>query len=103
MEAALFDAVFNDPFCSSSADFTPVIGDPVTGVRIVKSIGDQETSVFIQSAVISDIMVEVRASEVAAPAKGDRFTTDSVTFEINAKPTRDMTRGVWRCGCFEVA
>ncbi len=102
MEAALFDAVFNDPFCSSFADFTPVTGDPVAGIRIVKATGDQESQIFGQNTVTTDIMIEVRASEIAAPAKGDRFAAGGVTFEINAKPKRDMTRGIWQCGCFEV-
>lgn len=103
MEAAFFETVFFDPFCSASADYTPTVGDVVSDIRVIISIGDQQNEIFGQSTVTTDIVIEVRADDVAQPAKGGRFSVSGSVYEINAQPTRDMTRNVWRCGCFEVS
>ncbi|WP_297019365.1 hypothetical protein [Thalassospira sp.] len=101
MEAAFFETVFYDPFCSASADYTPKVGDVVADIRVIKSMADQQNEILGQPTVTSDIVIEVRADDLSAPEKGGQFSVDGAVFEINSQPTRDMTRNVWRCTCFE--
>ncbi|MEE3046650.1 MAG: hypothetical protein VX620_15480 [Pseudomonadota bacterium] len=102
MEAAFFETLFFDPFCSSSADYIPKVGDTTPDIRVIKSIGDQQSEIFGQPAVTTDIVIEVRGDDVAQPVKGGKFDIAGTLFEINAQPMRDITRNVWRCTCFEV-
>lgn len=47
-------------------------------------------------AVMEATMVHVRASEIAAPAKGDTVTIEGAAWTVIAKPMRDAL-DVWRC------
>ncbi|WP_339774232.1 hypothetical protein [uncultured Thalassospira sp.] len=97
----VFDAVFNDPFVSTSADYLPKEGEAVPGVRVIVSSPDTDAAVMGFNTVSASMIVEVRAGDVVQPQRGDRFVIDGVTYTINEKPHGSSTRKVWRFGLVE--
>ncbi|OSQ39013.1 head-tail joining protein [Thalassospira mesophila] len=97
----VFDAVFNDPFVSTSAEYLPKEGEAVPGVRVIVSSPDIDASVMGFNAVSVSMIIEVRAGDVVQPRRGDRFLIDGVTYTINEKPQASSTRKVWRFGLVE--
>lgn len=90
------------------ATYTPPGGGAPVSCRIQRARPDESIELGTGRIVEGTDMVDVRASEVAAPAKGGTFTVDGpagpTTLTITAKPvTTDSERLVWRCQVRQVA
>lgn len=92
--AAAIDALFRDSHMAADATYTPAGGDPVT-VRAIRMAPDIARD-FYGAQIHSDtVVIEVRVSEVAAPAAGDAITFDGEDRVVQGVPTRDDHRTVW--------
>lgn len=95
--AAAIDAIFADP--NMAADALWKAGGTGSGVacRVIRKMPDAEIA-FGRSAVkVATILIDVRASEIAAPAKGDTVTIGSEVWRIEGAPRRDRDRLIWTC------
>ncbi len=94
--SAMVDALFADPILAKDAIYTPAGGaawaDPV---RVMLSQPDELASPFARPVVSETTTIEVRVSEIAAPAKGDVFAVGGTAYEVNEKPVRDGERLTW--------
>ncbi|PKR54407.1 head-tail joining protein [Thalassospira marina] len=92
-----YAALFNDPFVSNSADYQPETGENIAGIRVIVSAPDVTTPVMGFDAVSATMIIEVRATDIAAPKRDDVFVIDGIAYVIKAAPKANSTRGVWRC------
>jgi len=108
---AILDATYDGPL-TDAALYTPPGGSPVP-VRVFLLGEDQVMSPggnFMAQAVASQPTVEVRRSELAAPANLGRFqilaadgVTVARTLEIAGQPiSLDPKRLTWTCACREI-
>jgi hypothetical protein len=89
------DATF-DAF-GKVASYTPTGGTAVA-CTVIKDSEDRFLSGFEGKPMLGGTVIEVRATEVAAPAKAGTFLVDAVTYTIADDPqTADPERLVWRC------
>lgn len=85
------DALFRAPG-SVVATFAPAVGDPFE-VRVIRDNGRE-----VQDSVIMDTeAVQIRRSEVARPAAGDRIEFADEAFTIQSPPQLDRERLTWTC------
>lgn len=70
--AAALDALFNAPG-SAAAEYWPDYGDPITGIRIIRSRSDQRARMGDGEIISDSEVIDVRISEVAAICPGDRL------------------------------
>ncbi|PPD10279.1 MAG: hypothetical protein CTY36_00360 [Methylocystis sp.] len=71
-----------------------------TDCRIVVNRADDVASLGNVPIVAGQMIVEVRASEIAAPSRGGTFIADNREFKIVGAPRRDDPSGlVWTCMC----
>ncbi len=94
------DAAFED--LGTPATYTPPGGGAAVACMIQRARPDEAIELGTGRIVEATDMVDVRASEVAAPAKGGTFTVEEAggptTLTITAKPmTTDSERLIWRC------
>jgi len=95
--AVAVDDLFADPNLAVDAVYTPPGGQGVT-CKIMLRRPDGTVEFGGSKVVVGSVLIEVRASEVSAPAKGGRFTVGDTTYAISAVPRRpDPDRLVWRC------
>ena len=81
-----------------AADFVPATGDALPGVLVQIRQADVGAGLYGVDTVSAGTVVDVRASEVAAPKKGDAFVIGGAIYTINAAPRReDIHRLVWTC------
>lgn len=100
-----FDASAAKTLASAFARF----GDPAiylspelatSACRIIINRADETTTLGKVPIVAGQTLVEVRASELSAPAKGGIFTADGRDFKIISAPKREDPSGlVWTCLC----
>jgi len=81
-----------------TAVFRPAAGADIPDVLVILRQGDVEFDTFGAALASASTVIDVRATDVAAPQKGDAFVVDGVTHTINAEPLkRDDQRLVWTC------
>lgn len=81
-----------------AAVFRPAAGEDVPDVLVILRQGDLEFDTFGAALASTSTVIDVRASDVAAPRKGDAFVVGGVVYTINAEPLkRDDMRLVWTC------
>lgn len=89
------DDLFTDRDLARDATFTPDGGDPVA-VRVLVGQPDRIVGGFGGTRLWSQTTrVDVRVSDVAVIAEGDRFTIDGVDYVVQGEPVRDAERLVW--------
>ncbi|MGD9545037.1 MAG: hypothetical protein AB7F41_14635 [Methylocystis sp.] len=102
-------SVFSDAFSSALEDVYATFGTSAryvspdfvtTACVIVIGGADDVASLGNVQIVAGQTIVEVRASELAAPKKGGTFRADNREFKIVAAPkNEDPDRLVWTCIC----
>ena len=85
------------------ATYTPASGDPVACTVIPTERSPDALVQFGQTAVIAGArLLEVRATEVPTPARGDTLTVDGDTLTVSAEPRHpdgDHDRLLWLLEC----
>lgn len=95
--SAAIDAIFADP--NMAADAVYRAGGLGAGVpcRVILTRPDLQSS-FGDARINSETtMLDVRASEVTAPAAGDTITLGAEVLVIQGDPLRDRERLAWKC------
>ena len=85
------------------ATYMPAAGDPVACTVIPTERNPDALVQFSQTAVIAGArLLEVRATEVPTPARGDTLTVDGDTLTVSAEPRHpdgDHDRALWLLEC----
>ena len=68
-----------------------------TVVRIISKRPDQVANFGDSRVMLPTMLIDVRRSQIAAPASGDTVEIDAETFEVIATPVIDSLRLVWTC------
>lgn len=93
--SAAIDAIFADANMAADATWTARSGLSSLTCRVILKSPDAIEG-FAQAQILSDTtLIDVRVSEIAAPAPGDRFAIGAETFVVMGKPSRDRERLVW--------
>jgi|GEM_PF-4230411 len=96
-EAKALDRVFAR-FGVAASYLSPAL--VTTACVVVINEVDDATTLGNVPIIAGQMIVEVRASELAAPAKGGVFTADGRDFKIVSAPKREDPSGlVWTCRC----
>ncbi|MTH62106.1 head-tail joining protein [Paracoccus litorisediminis] len=94
--AVAINAIFADRNVALDARwFAGGAGDGVP-VRVVRRAPDQLAEFNGARIVADSVLLDVRVSEVAALARGDRIVIGDVAYEILGEPRRDAERLVWK-------
>jgi len=92
---AAFSTLFADPNLGRDAVYRVGGADPDTPIRIIMRRPDA-IGTFGETRIVAEtVVIDVRVSEVAAPAEGDTFTIGGETFVVQGEPVRDAERLVW--------
>jgi hypothetical protein len=105
--AEAVDAAFEElgiPGCT----YTPPSGAVVSGIALMLMRPDDEASLGDARVVVGTVRIDVRTSEVAAPAKGGTFTISTAAdapaslsgkaWRVIAKPQhKDAAQLIWQC------
>ena len=94
---AAIDALFADPNIARDALWRSGGEGAGIVVRIITKRPDQAANFGDSRVMLPTMLIDVRRSQVAAPASGDTVEMDSETFEIIATPVIDSLRLVWTC------
>lgn len=94
---AAIDALFVDPNIARDALWRPGGIGAGTVVRVVSKRPDQAANFGDSRVMLPTMLIDVRRSQIAAPASGDTVEIDAETFEIIATPVIDSLRLVWTC------
>ena len=90
-------AQFASPMAVAAA-YTPAGGAPLA-IRVIRSRPTLEMRGFGGSQVVHDIdTIELQASDVAQPARGDTLTIGTGSFRVDEDPVLDVEGLTWRCG-----
>lgn len=95
--AAAIDALFIDPNIARDARWRTAGEGAGVVVRVITKRPDQAANFGDSRVMLPTMLVDVRRSQVAAPASGDTVEIDSETFEVIATPVIDSLRLVWTC------
>jgi len=99
MPAALFtaaiDALFADPHLALDAIYRAGGADPGAPVRAIVRQPDRIGEFGETRIVAETVMIDIRVSEVAAPAEGDTIEVNGTVYVIQGEPIRDTERLVW--------
>jgi hypothetical protein len=92
---AAIDALFADPNLGRDAVYRAGGADPGIPVRVIVRQPDR-VGTFGETRIVTEtLLIDVRVSEVAAPADGDTIEVDSTVYVIQGAPIRDAERLVW--------
>ncbi len=97
-EAAL-DMVYADDSIARDAVYAPPGEGAAVPCRVIGRLAEQVEGALETARIVRNRrLVEVRASEVAHPVEGGRFTIDGQAHTILGAPRReDVDRLVWIC------
>ena len=93
--AAAVDLLLTDPVLAREALYRPGDTGPGVLVRVVLGRPDRIGSFGETRIVGGTATLEVRRSEVAAPADGDSFVVDGERLLVQGEPLADAERLVW--------
>jgi hypothetical protein len=83
-----------------AATYVPPGGGVPTPCTVIRNVRDREMTGFSGRPIMRGTIIEVRKSEVGAPARGGVFTfaEDGTAFAIISDPeAQDPERLVWTC------
>jgi hypothetical protein len=93
---AAIDALFTDPNLSVDAIYCAGGGEaPGTTVRAIVRQPDRIGNFGGTRIAAATLVIDVRVSEVAAPAEGDTIEMSGTVYVIQGEPIRDAERLVW--------
>ena len=93
--AAAIDTLFADPNIATHAAFSAGGVDPAVLVRVIIRQPDRVGTFGATRIATATTMLDIRTSEVAAPAEGDTIEMDGTVYVIQGEPMRDAERLVW--------
>jgi len=88
------DTLFFDDNLAIDAIYTPSAGSPVS-VRTIKTIEDDPTDVFAGRQVVKKIKADIRCSEIATVAAGDKLLIELTTYTVTNPQIKDNDQLVW--------
>lgn len=91
------DTLFADPNIARNALWRTGGAGAGAAVRVITKRPDQITGFGDSRAILPTMLIEVRRSEVAAPAAGDTVEIDGETFAVIATPLIDSLGLIWAC------
>jgi hypothetical protein len=92
---AAIDVLFADPNLGLDAVYRVGGADPGVTVRAILRRPDRVGDFGETRIVAETLVIDVRVSDVAAPADGDAFDIGGETFVVQGEPIRDAERLVW--------
>ena len=93
--AAAIDALFADPNLGCGAIYRAGGADPGMPTRLILRRPDRVGEFGETRIAAETLMIDVRVSEVAAPAAGDTFEIGDAVYVIQGEPIRDAECLVW--------
>ena len=93
--AAAIDVLFADPNLGIDAVYRAGGADPGMPVRVILRRPDRISEFGETRIVTGTVVIDVRVSDVAAPAEGDTIEADGMVCVIQGEPIRDVERLVW--------
>ncbi len=92
---ATIDALFADP--NVGRDATYRVGGAGLGVPVRAILRQPDRAGgFGETRIVAEtLLIDVRVSDVAAPADGNTIEVDSTVYVIRGEPIRDAERLVW--------
>lgn len=95
--AAATDALFADRNIARDATWRAGGAGDGTIARVIVRRPDEVVGFGGSRAVMATVLINVRASEVAAPAAGDTAEIGGELFDIIGTPVRDSLGLMWTC------
>ena len=99
MPAAVFsaaiDALFADPHLALGVIYRSGGADPGVPIRVILRRPDRVGDLGETRIVAGTVMIDIRVSEVAAPAEGDIIEASGTVYVIQGEPIRDAEHLVW--------
>ena len=92
---AATDTLFADPNFGVDATYRAGGADPGTMIKAIVRQPDRIGNFGETRIVAATLVVDVRVSEVAAPAEGDTIEMNGMVYVIQGAPLRDGERLVW--------
>ncbi|MFO1152756.1 MAG: hypothetical protein U1E42_03680 [Rhodospirillales bacterium] len=92
---AAIELLFNDPNLGTNAVYRAGGAEPGVPVRAIVRRPDRIGSFGETRIVAETLVIDVRVSEVAAPAEGDTFQIGGETFVVQGEPISDAERLIW--------
>jgi hypothetical protein len=89
------DALFADPNLGTDAVWRAGGADPGMPVRVIVRQPDRIGNFGETRIATATLVIDVRVSEIAAPAEGDTIEMNGTIFVIQGKPIRDAERLIW--------
>ena len=93
--AAAIDVLFADLNLAVDAVYRDDGADPGVPVRAILRRPDRISEFGETHIVAGTVVIDVRVSDVAAPAEGDTIEADGMVYVIQGEPIRDVERLVW--------
>jgi hypothetical protein len=93
--ATAIDVLFADPNLGVNAIYRAGGANPGTTVKAIVRQPDRIGTFGETRIATATTIVDIRTSELAAPAEGDTIEMDSMVYVIQGEPTRDAERLVW--------
>jgi hypothetical protein len=99
--SAAVDGLFADQNLGEGAVWKPG-GVGGTACRIIRKSPDQVAEFGTSRALLASCVIDIRVSEIAAPAEGDVVQIGAVSFKIVADPKLDALGLVHSCEAVKV-
>jgi hypothetical protein len=96
---AAIDDLFADPSIAADALWRVGGADPAIPVRVILRLADRVSDFGDARFASSTAVLEVRVSEVPAPASGDTVETRGRLLIVQGEPLADALRLVWTVEC----
>jgi hypothetical protein len=95
--ATAIDTIFADPNIGEDALWLPGGVGPGMPIRVIRKSPDKVVEFGDSRAITDTVLLDVRRSEAAAIASGDRIVIGAETFEIIGEPMSDAIVLVFSC------
>jgi hypothetical protein len=89
------DALFADPNLGTAAVFRTGGADPGMPVRLIVRQPDRIGHFGETRIAAATLVIDIRTSDIAAPAEGDTIEMDGTVYVIQGEPLRDGERLIW--------
>ena len=89
------NALFTDPSLGADAIYRAGGADPETMITAIVRQPDRVATFGETRIATQTTLVDIRTSEIAAPAEGDTLEMDGTVYVIQGEPIRDAERLVW--------
>ena len=81
-----------------AATYVPPSGGAPIPCTVIRDLRDREMSGLNGRPFLQRMLIDVRSSDIPAPAKGGIFIVDGSSFSVESDPeSDDPERLVWRC------